>query len=71
MVAGIVGSPYFDNNLCAQKLHFLNLSFHQNLFFMHSWDQTLLEIIYRLAETGIQILSLWALVMEIDSHHLF
>jgi len=47
-MAGIVGSSNFDSYLCSQKLPFLNLSFHHDLFFMHSWDWTLAEIRYRL-----------------------
>jgi len=96
-MAGIVGSPYFDKYLYSQKLPFLNLSFHHNLFFMNSCDWTLAEIRYRLfiichnlqafkicggrelaghrlsrcIETGIQILSLQALLMEIGSNNLF
>jgi len=47
-MAGIAGSPYFDNYLYSQKLPFLNSSFRHDLFFMHSWDWTLAEIRYRL-----------------------
>jgi len=93
VMAGIVGSPCFDSYLYSQKLPFLNLSIHHELFFMHSWDRTSAEIRYRLhmiwhelqaykicggrehashrlshcAESGIQILSHWALLMEIGS----
>jgi len=47
-MAGIVGSPYFDSYLYSQKLPFLNSSFHNNLFFMHSWDWTVADISFRL-----------------------
>jgi len=48
LMSAIVRSPYFDSYLYSQKLPFLNLSFHHELFFMHSWDWTLAEIRYRL-----------------------
>jgi hypothetical protein len=47
-MAGIAGSPYFDNYLDSQKLSFLNPSFGHELFFMHPWAWTLAEIRYRL-----------------------
>jgi hypothetical protein len=47
-MAGIAGSPYFDNYLYSQKLPFLNSSFRHDLFIMHSWDWTLAEIRYPL-----------------------
>jgi len=93
VLAGIVGSSDFDSYLYSQKLPFLNSSFHHDLYFMHSWDWTLVEIRYCMfiicdklqafkicgerklaghwlshrAETGIQILSLRGLLMEISS----
>jgi len=48
VIAGIAGSPYFDNYLYSQKLPFLNLSFRHDVFFMHSGDWTLVAIRYRL-----------------------
>jgi hypothetical protein len=97
LMAAIGGSPYFDSYLQSQKLPFLYLTFHYDLFFMHSWDWTLAKIRYCLvmichelqalmicsgwelasyqlrcwAGSGIQILSLRALLMEIGLDHLY
>ena len=46
LMSAIAGSPYFDSYLYSQKLPFLNSSFHQDLYFMYSWDWTLAEIRY-------------------------
>ena len=48
VMAGIVGSPYFDSYLYFQNLPFLNSSFHHDLLVMHSWDWKLVGIRYRL-----------------------
>jgi len=47
-MAWIVGLHYFDNYLYSQKPPFLNLSFHHDVVFMHSWDWTLAEITFHL-----------------------
>ena len=46
-MAAIAGSPCFDSYLYSQKLPFLNSSFRHDLFFMHTKDGMLAEIIYR------------------------
>jgi hypothetical protein len=44
VMAGIVGSPYFDNYLYSEKLPFPYSSFHYDLIVMHYWEWTLEEI---------------------------
>ena len=46
-MSAIAGLPYFDSYLYSQKLPFHYSSYHHDLFFMHSWDWTLVEIRYR------------------------
>jgi hypothetical protein len=45
-MAGIAGLPDFESYLYSQKLPDLNSNFHDDLYFMHSWDWTLAEIRY-------------------------